>query len=177
MVPKQPTFPQIQLKILTAADLLDDIINNAINSIRKNKKRPDESSIYEFLNKDHANANLTKITINQGITFRSNNNHITNTLNNEKNSYFETNIESYEPKQNTENQILTDTETPTPKKVQLQIYRISWKNKQNLFILKLSGVRAEIKNVTFSEIPDLTENRVSIETDLFEKQINFLKEC
>ena len=29
----------------------------------------------------------------------------------------------------------------------------------------------------FSEIPDLTENRVSIEIDLFEKQINFLKEC
>ena len=36
---------------------------NAINTIRKDKKRPDETSNYEFLNKDLGNANLTKITI------------------------------------------------------------------------------------------------------------------
>ena len=114
------------IKDLTAVDVLDEIIID-INTITKNKNRPDESSIYEILNKNHDNANLTKITMNERLTFMSNNNRITNKLNNEKNCYFETNEESSEQKDNIENQILTGTEMPTPKKVQLQIYWISWK--------------------------------------------------
>ena len=43
--------------------MLDDIIIDAINTIKKNKKRPDEASIYECLNKNLENANLPKITI------------------------------------------------------------------------------------------------------------------
>ena len=43
---------------LTAVNVLDDIIINAINTIRKNKKRPDETSIYDFLNKKLENAIL-----------------------------------------------------------------------------------------------------------------------
>ena len=50
---------------LTAVNVLDDIIVNAINTIRKNKKRPDETSVYEFLNKNFENAHLKKITINE----------------------------------------------------------------------------------------------------------------
>ena len=58
---------------LTAVNVLDDIIINAISTIRKNKKRPDETSIYEFLNKNLENANLTNITINERLTSMSNN--------------------------------------------------------------------------------------------------------
>ena len=118
--------PMDSIKDLTAADVLDEIIIN-IHTITKNKKPPDESSIYEILNKNHDNANLTKITMNERLTFMSNNNRITNKLNNEKNCYFEKNDESFEQKDNIENQILTGTEMPTPKTVQLQIYWISWK--------------------------------------------------
>ena len=111
---------------LTAVNVLDDIIINAINTIRKNKKQPDETSIYEFLNKKLENANLTKITINERLTSMSNNNRITNKLTNGKNSYFVTNNESTEPKKDKEKQLLTDIETPPQKNAQLQIYQISW---------------------------------------------------
>ena len=36
---------------LTAVNVLEDIIVNAINTIRKNNKGPDETSTYKFLNK------------------------------------------------------------------------------------------------------------------------------
>ena len=36
---------------LTAVNVLEDIIVNAINTIRKNNMGPDETSIYKFLNK------------------------------------------------------------------------------------------------------------------------------
>ena len=49
-------------------------------------------------------------------------------------------------------------------------------NLQNFFIHELSDVGVEIKNVTCSEIPDLTENKLSKNTDFLEKQISFLKE-
>ena len=49
---------------LTADNVLDDKVINGINTIRKNKKRLDETSISEFLRKNLENANLTKITIN-----------------------------------------------------------------------------------------------------------------
>ena len=112
---------------LTAVNVLDDIIINAINTIRKNKKPPDETSISEFLNKNLENAKLSKITINDRLTSMSNNNRITNKLTNGKNSYFVTNNESSEPREDVEKQLLTDIEMPPPKKTQLQIYRISWK--------------------------------------------------
>ena len=93
---------------LQAVNVLDDIIINIINTIRKNKKRPGETSIYEFLNKNLQNANLTKITINERLTSMSNNNRITNKLTNGKNSYFVTNNESSDPKEDIEKQLLTD---------------------------------------------------------------------
>ena len=60
----------------------------------KNKKPSDETSIFEFLNKNFENANLTRITINERLTFISNNNRITNKLTNGENYYFVTNNES-----------------------------------------------------------------------------------
>ena len=72
---------------LMAVNMLDDIIIDAINTIRKNKKRPIETSIYECLNKNLENANLTKTTINDRLTSVLNNIRITNKLTNGKNSY------------------------------------------------------------------------------------------
>ena len=161
---------------LTAVNVLDDIIINAINTFRKNKKRPDETSIYEFLNKNLENANLTKITIDERLTSMSNNNRITNKLTNGKNSYFVANNESSEPKGDVEKQLLTNIETPPPKKDPIADISDKLENLQNFFIHELSDVRAEIKSVTCSKIPDLTENKLSNNIDLLEKQISFLKE-
>ena len=161
---------------LTAVNVLDDIIINAINTIRKNEKRPDETSIYEFLNKNLENANLTKITINERLTSMSNKSRITNKLTNGKNSYFVTNNESSEPKEDVEKQLLTNIETPPPKKDPVADISDKLENLQNFFIHELSDVRAEIKSVTCSKIPDLTENKLSNNIDLLEKQISFLKE-
>ena len=101
---------------LMAVNILDDITINAINTIRKNKKQPDDTSIDKFLNKNLENANLTKININERLTSMSNENHNTNKLINGNNSCFVTNNESSEPKEDIEKQILTDIEMPRPKK-------------------------------------------------------------
>ena len=65
---------------LTAVNVLEDIVINDIDTIRKNKKRPDETSVSEFLNKNLENVNLTKITINERLTSMSNKNPIINKL-------------------------------------------------------------------------------------------------
>ena len=82
----------------TAVHVLDDIIVNAMNAIRKNKKQPDKNLNLRILKKNFENANLTKTTINERLTPMSKNNRITNKLTNGKNSYFVTNSESVEPK-------------------------------------------------------------------------------
>ena len=94
----------------------------------------------------------------------------------EKKSYFVTNNESIEPKEDIEKPLLTDVETPAPVKDRISDISDKLKNLQNFFIQEISDVRAEIKNVTRSKIPDLTKNRLSNNSDLREKQINFLKE-
>ena len=48
-------------------------------------------------------------------------------------------------------------------------------NLQNFFIHELLDETVEIKNVTFSQIPDLTENRVNNKSNFCESQINFLR--
>ena len=59
--------------------------------------------------------NLTKLNNKVRRTFMSNN-HITNELNNQKSSFFVTNNELSELKENIVNQILRETKTPIPKK-------------------------------------------------------------
>ena len=88
------------------------------------------------MNKNLENANLTKTTINERLSSMSKKPRITNELSNEKNSYFATNNESIEPKEDIEKQLLTDVETPPPKKTQLQIYRISWKTYRTSLSMK-----------------------------------------
>ena len=106
----------------------------------------------------------------------SKNNRITNTLTNGKISYFVTNNESIEPKDDIEKQLLTNVKTPPPKKTQIAHISDKLENLQNFFIHEILGVRAEIKNVARSKIPDLTENKLSNNIGLLGKQINFFKE-
>ena len=130
---------------LAAVNVLDDIIINAIKTIRKNKKQLDETSIYEFLNKNLKNADLTKITINERLTSMSDNNRITNKLTNGKKSYFVTNNESSEPNEDIEKQLLTDIETPPPIKDPIADTSDKLENLQNFLIHELLDVGAEIK--------------------------------
>ena len=106
----------------------------------------------------------------------SNNNRTTNKSTNGKNSYFVTNNESSEPNGDIEKQLLTDIETSPPKKDSIADILDKLENLQNFFIHELLDVRAEIKNVMCSKIPDLTENKLSNDINIFEKQINFSKE-
>ena len=106
----------------------------------------------------------------------SQNNRITNKLTNGKNYYFVTNNESFEPKEDIEKQLLTDIETLPSKIDPVEDISDKLENQQNFFIHELFYVRAEIKNATRSKISDLTENRLSNNIDLLEKQINFLND-
>ena len=127
---------------LTIVDILGYVIINAINTIRKNKMRPNETLIYKFLNENLGNVNLTKITINERLTSMLNNNRIRIKLTNGKNFYFVTNNESSEPKEDIEKQLLTDIETPPPKKDTVADISDKLENQQNFFIHELSDVRA-----------------------------------
>ena len=72
-------------------------------------------------------------------------------------------------------QLLTDAETPPPKKNLIAGISDKLENLQNFFIHDISDVRAKLKNVTRIKIPVLTENKRSNNIDLFKKQINFSK--
>ena len=71
----------------------------------------------------------------------SNNNRITNKLSNGKNSNFVTNNESSEPKNDVEKQLLTDIETPQPKKDPIADISDRLENLQNFLIHELSDVK------------------------------------
>ena len=75
----------------------------------------------------------------------SNNNRITNKLTNGKNSYFVANNESSEPKEDVEKQLLTNIETPPPKKDPIADISDKLENPENFFIHELSDVRVEKK--------------------------------
>lgn len=72
---------------------VDDTVINAKKTISNIKKGPDETSIYELLIRilEMQATLLTKVTINNRLTFMSNKNWITNKLTNIKKSYFATN--------------------------------------------------------------------------------------
>ena len=87
------------------------------------------------------------------------NNRITNKLTNGKNSYFVTNNDSSEPKEDIENQILTDIETPPPKKDPIADISDKLENLQIFFIYELSDVRAEIKMLRVAKSQILLKTR------------------
>ena len=47
------------IKPVITDETLDDLILNAIISIRNNKKRPDSSSIFDYINRELKNSDIT----------------------------------------------------------------------------------------------------------------------
>ena len=70
-----------------AVEVIDSNIIDAIKRISyRNEKRPDESTIVEYLGKSYPDCNVT--TIRQRITYLENKNRILNKPHNGKNSYY-----------------------------------------------------------------------------------------
>ena len=74
-----------------------------------------------------------------------------------------------------EKQLLTDVETPPPKKDPTGDISDKLENLHNFFIHEISDVRAEIKNVTRSRILDLTENKLSNNIETSERNNFFIQ--
>ena len=71
-----------------ADEYLDNLILNNINTIRKNRKRPDTSSIHEYLQKKINNSDVTAEIIESRLSFLTKKNRTENKLTNGKSSYF-----------------------------------------------------------------------------------------
>ena len=67
---------------------LDNLILNAINSVRNIKKRPDCSVIYDYLCKSLPNSEINKIYISNRLEYLTNNNALKNKPNSGKDSSF-----------------------------------------------------------------------------------------
>ena len=80
------TMETINQKI--AYRCLDNLILNANNTIRKNKKRPEASSMYEFIYKELKNPDITIDILEKRLSSLTNNNKIENKSTNGKSSYF-----------------------------------------------------------------------------------------
>ena len=80
------TMEKINQKITD--ECLDNLILNAINTIRKNKTRPDASFIYEFIYKELKNLDITIEIIGKRLSTLTNNNKIENKSTNGKRCYF-----------------------------------------------------------------------------------------
>ena len=71
-----------------ADEYLDNLILNTINTIKKNRKRPDTSSIHEYLQKKLNNSDVTAEIIESRLSFLTKKNRIENKLTNGKSFYF-----------------------------------------------------------------------------------------
>ena len=80
------TIETIDEKI--ANEDLDNLILNAIKSIRNIKKRPDCSVIYDYLIKLLPNSEINEKNISNRLEYLTNNNTLKNKPNNGKDSYF-----------------------------------------------------------------------------------------
>ena len=54
---------------LITDETLDDLILNAIISIRNNKKRPDSNSIFEYINRELKNSDITHTLVDTRLSF------------------------------------------------------------------------------------------------------------
>ena len=71
-----------------ADEYLDNLILNTINTIRKNRKRPDTSYIHEYLQKKLNNTDVAAEIIESRLSFLTKKNRIENKLTNGKSFYF-----------------------------------------------------------------------------------------
>ena len=71
-----------------AGKYLDNLILNTINTIRKNRKHPDTSSVQEYLHKKLNNSDVTTEIIESRLSFLIKKNKIEYKLTNGKSCYF-----------------------------------------------------------------------------------------
>ena len=76
------TMETIQRKVTD--EYFDNLILNTINTIRKNRKRPDRSSIHEDLRKELNNSDVTAEIADIRLSFITKKNRIKNKLTNGK---------------------------------------------------------------------------------------------
>ena len=69
-------------------DELDNLVLNTIATIRKNKKRPDSSSIFDYLSKSSSNPNITEEILATRLVYLSENNKLKNKPANGKDSFY-----------------------------------------------------------------------------------------
>ena len=56
------------IKFVITDETLDDLILNAIISIRNNKKRPDSNSIFEYINRELKNSDITHTLVDTRLS-------------------------------------------------------------------------------------------------------------
>ena len=93
---------------------LDNLILNAIKSIRNIKKRPDCSVIYDYLIKLLPNSEINKERISNRLEYLTNNNTLKNKPNNGKDSYFIVNETDQNMPDTSPEQILCPVNFKTP---------------------------------------------------------------
>ena len=117
-------------------EVIDSNIIDAIKTIRyRNKKRPDENTIVDYLCKSYPDCNVT--TIRQRITYLENKNKILNKPDNGKNSYYLIDDSAIIPDDSASPEDLQsiplfDLETPSLKPTKEQVNLIQDLNKKLL---------------------------------------------
>ena len=108
----------------TANEDLDNLILNAIKSIRNIKKRPDCSVIYDYLIKLLPNSEINEKNISNRLEYLTNNNTLKNKPNNGKGSYFIVNETDQNMPDISPEQILcpVNFKTPSVKLKRHQVY-------------------------------------------------------
>ena len=108
----------------TANEDLDDLISNAIKSIRNIKKHPDYSVINDFLIKLLPNSEINGKNISNRLEYLTNNNTLKNKPNNGKDSYFIVNETDQNMPDTSPEQILcpVNFKTPSVKLKRHQVY-------------------------------------------------------
>ena len=84
--PNDITMETIENKI--SNDELDNLVLNTIATIRKNKKRPDSSSIFDYLSKSLSNPNITEEILATRLVYLTKNNKLKNKPTNGKDSFY-----------------------------------------------------------------------------------------
>ena len=166
-----------------AVEVIDSNIIDAIKTIRyRNKKRPDENTIADYLCKSYPDCNVT--TIRQRITYLENKNKILNKPNNRKNSYYLIDDSAIIP-DDPQSIPLFDLETPRVNPIKEQVTLIQDLNEKLLSLsTEINALKSFVLEQVFvinktlkdiQELPNNKETNNSYVTSLTD-QINFLKE-
>ena len=166
-----------------AVEVIDSNIIDAIKTIRyRNKKRPDENTIADYLCKSYPDCNVT--TIRQRITYLENKNKILNKPHNGKNSYYLIDDSAIIP-DDPQSMPLFDLETLRVNPIKEQVTLIQDLNEKLLSLsTEINALKSFVLEQVFvikktlqdmQELPNNKETNNGYLTSLTD-QINFLKE-